>query len=261
MKITALAAAALLAVSAGAQAATASATISNVYIQVFDLNPLDGITAAVTFTGAAYAASTQAQATSDNGATWSYDSHSDALGLAVPAASALAGGAWAAATVVAGDPWTLGVGPGGTANAAASGPSTQAYAWGSALSSGFILTGNTLLVISADTSGVSAAAGAGEYAQGQAEVGLYTTGSNAQSSYGISYAYVDHTPGYDYAYQSLSPHITASFVNLSGSDLTGTAYAQAYAKATGAVPEPGTVAMLLSGMLVLGLLAARRARR
>ena len=51
---TALVAAGLLACVGNAHAlATATASLSNFQVQVFDLNPLDGVTAAVTFASGA----------------------------------------------------------------------------------------------------------------------------------------------------------------------------------------------------------------
>ena len=251
---TALAAASLLACVGSAHAlATATASLSNFQVQVFDLNPLDGIAAAVTFASGAqvYAYSTDVTAVSN------YDSNVAGSALSV---SALVGNASSAASTAAGDFFTPGSGPGASASVSVAGLGAQANGSGYSLQSNFTLTANTLLIFSASTSGVTAARSlAGETAQGYASVNL-SSNDNSQYSYGQSYAYVADNSNYT----SLNPFIQASFVNLTAGDTTGYAYAYAAAYATGGiapVPEPETFALMLAGMLSIGLFAHRRNSR
>ena len=174
--------------------------------------------------------------------------------------SALVGNASSGASTTAGDFFAPGAGPGASASVSVAGLGAQANSAGYSLQSSFTLTANTLLIFSASTCGLTAAHSLpGETAQGYATVSL-SRNDNSQYSYGHSYIYADQNG----LYSSLNPTVLASFVNLTAGATTGYAYAYAAAHATGGiapVPEPETYALMLAGMLTIGLFARRRNTR
>ena len=167
-----------VAVAPMALAATASATLTGVYLQVFDLNPVDGIAAAVTFNDGV-----SVYGSASNGTGDSYNLV-DVLGAAL-SGSALAGASSANSAVTAGNVFTLGAGPGATATASSTVAGSSAYSQALALfSSSFSVTANTLVMLS----GAAQASGSGtvgESAYGNALVELF---DNANYSVGHAYA-------------------------------------------------------------------------
>lgn len=245
---------ALLAAASGAWAVTATASLSNIQFQVFDLTPLDGIAPSFTFLseGSTYAgAYTQSGLNAWDGATPA-SVHLTATGLDLAAASSGTG--------------TLGS---FSMTSSASDTALSSYGYASAYGNVYFqveVGAGTLVLISANSSVAADATGAvsGTYVYGYSNIGFYSGAQNVSAG---SYGYLQAYTGYGYANSSPSTTglISATFANFgaNAAQLNLQASAQSYVSTPMApVPEPSSTAMLLSGLAVaFGLTYRRREHR
>lgn len=245
LALTALACVALTAPQV--QAASASSVLSNVYIQLFDLDPLDGITPSFVVGNMSFISGMAL-----DGASNSF-SNSGPLGGAL-SGSVVMGGASTASSVLAGNLFVPASGNGAASSSSATGVGSSANSYGQLHDGSFTVTAKTLVVVTA-TGQASAAAALGEYATALAYVGLQDVGG---SNYSVGQAYWTVEAGGN-TYGVGGPlTVQASFVNLTAAPQSGRLYAIAYSSVIGVVPEPASCALLLAGVLALGFLGQRR---
>lgn len=279
LSVIALAVAALAAAPAFA-ASSSSASIGPMSLQLFDLDPLDGVAPSITFNISPYGYDTYVAASAYQSNPYAYDwqggyfpgpwalnAVNAAAGVSQAAASiggaGMANGATLSASGSSGD-FTANTGDSATYTAEANVHPNRWYG------TSFTLTAKTLVLVSGNASVAADAAPLGpsgywDYAY--AHVWLNVWGPGASGS-GSQSAYDDITVG-GYAYGvpfSLSDarSLGASFVNLTSSDMDG--YFEVGASVTGityanVVPEPETYALMLAGLLTVGIITHRRRRR
>lgn len=265
-------------------AGSASATISGFSVRLIDLNPTDGITPSISFEPGSFFVDEEGLSgfvsSYIEGSFGSFDDFSSSLTFSPISSSLSQAGATASAAISGNE--TL---PGTTLSAAATtsdlvagASSRQIYASGNSdLSSIFKLSGNTLAVFSVRASASLSGAGgyvqgpSGQYFgdQGSAEADIYVSGPGALNSEGgyqessDEFEFFNFNNGegalpFDF---SGTEELSATFLNLTGGTLSGELEfdASAYVStSTAPVPEPGTYALLLAGLGMMGFVASRR---
>lgn len=257
-------------------ASSASASFGPLNIQLIDLAPLDGQAPWLAFNDAAYNNVVSANAYQPPVAE---DRQSVLTGGSwTPAAISASSGVAQAAAAISGPGTAIGISlsaSGAVSNfyspspfdmarfdSRAASPSDGFYA------SDFTLSANTLLVVSTQASvaatGEFGGSAYGAYAQGSAALAVTGPGAGGggRQSADDSIAVSGYASSADTSFaNSNSRELTLSFVNLTGSDMTGqlrmetSTFGYTYANP---VPEPETYALMLAGLAAISLLARRR---
>ena len=241
---TLVGAASLMAASTAYADNTATAALSNVHIQLIDLDPNDGIAPAVTFLspGTTLVAMTQV-----DGGDWVQTFITGNQGEPLGPLAAQVGSVSVSSTLL---PGNLFAGAGPTVLASATVGDLNAGGWGNghAIQSQFTLSANTRLVMTADASvNVSGAEGTAAYAYGQLVLQKLDF-----SSFSIVAIQASLDPGSSWPYIPAPATLQASFDNGTGVSMDGWISAIASASVTTAVPEPGSYALMLLGLGLLG---------
>lgn len=281
--VAVVAAASLLAAPAWS-ASSSSASIGPLSITLFDLNPGDGITPSITFSqGAGLGSVAEAFVEYASGA-----SAGNAQVGSGPWASVMAdvpmGSVYAAAQVAQAGPAGNGAllsAAGAASNVAGPLGLFQSYAARAYvpesldLSATFTLSANTFAIFSAPSTVIAQAQGVSalncgclsDYAYANVSFDVFGPGLNgagSQSSWDyLEIAVSSYLPG-DTQSDSQSRSLSVSFANSTSGDLSGVfaAYVSVDGQAfANPVPEPETYALMLGGLGVVALAAARRRRR
>jgi predicted DNA-binding WGR domain protein len=277
-----LALAALLASPVAFAASSAQATLG-LSFQLIDLNPNDGITPWISFdqfSQSSVAAGAYQPLASQNGSAGAFG----AFGNVATSANVPLAGSWASIsgdalkTLTAGGfaagltPELMGYGQ----------TSFSAEARGSNWGGSFMLSPFTLLVVAgqghltaATTIGLNQQFWTYEIASASIHMtvdGVGSDGSGMQNSFDSASANASYQYGPDgqgnWGYQpqafDIQESVTVSFLNLTAGDLQGSVHAMVSASgqsAVTAVPEPGSVALMLSGLGLIGWFGRRQSRR
>ncbi|UCV21921.1 PEP-CTERM sorting domain-containing protein [Ferribacterium limneticum] len=260
-------------------AVSASATISDFTITLYDLNPLDGIVPTITWANVSgidpnMATYTNANVSGQYGT--SYTNNYMPVGE-VNSSMASIFNAAASATIT-----TNSLSASGSATATSAGGNGKSFTASAQNYNGggsFQLSANTAVVFQANAStqasstvGYDSSTGNGESASANAVMtvnGVGASGNGSQNSYDTTSSFVGN---YYWWYpnspstQSTSVTLAGAFVNMSAGLLTGTIQLGAnasgstnvVASAIAAVPEPESYAMFLAGLGLIGAMARRR---
>ena len=265
--------AALCATSAFA-ASSSSVMIGALNVQLFDLDPLDGIAPSITFASSGYDSYSTAYAYQSNPYGYDYQSNYGTTPWADTASSAttslVSANASLSGAAANGQGATL------TAAGAAADFTSPNYDYASysanvtapyySYYNSFTLSANTALVISAAATVTAAANGHSIYADyAQANASLYLwgagpSGGGSQSAYDSASVYGSSYLGQGPWTATDSRTLGASFLNLTSGDMTGNlqvnvgAYGTTYASP---VPVPAAVWLMGSGLLGLAGIARR----
>jgi hypothetical protein len=277
-RIGAIALAAMAALAPAAQADVSStASLTNLTIWVFDLNPLDGVDPSYTIVGGPDSSTyayiqwtapgipTAAQASfsssvNDGSAssTGSFSDGSSAVGRAVAcqrhvvfgAAQAQASGAKLVSAMNLGS-FML------SAQSASTGGNTYGQAY---TSLSIEISAGTLLVVSGDVSvaSLASAGSSNEWTYGYGQIGFSSYSDGSQVG---SYGYLQTYTGSNYS--NLAPSaqqtIAGSVGNFGADVMALNMQAYAYTNAQAPIPEPGTYALMALGLGLVGW-AKRRQR-
>lgn len=266
-------------------AGSASATISGFSVRLIDLNLTDGITPSISFEPgsvlfegdddeprAGLVSTYVADPLSfidDSNSSLTFSPISSAVSYAgANASAAISGDGTLAGTTLSASSTTPGLVAGALMRSVAS-------SGDSGISSIFRLSGNTLAIFSAQAFASLSGAGGSEQGrfqffgdQGAVETEINVTGPGALGSEGGYQESSDEFEFSSYSDESVPPfdfsgtaELSATFLNLTRSNLTGQLDFDVYtyvATSTAPVPEPGTYALLLAGLGMMGFVAGRR---
>lgn len=236
-------------------ASTASASLSNVRIQLIDLDPFDGITSAISFDDTLLNSYNQITVNGNPQQTyWT----GGPLGTSFGPFTSGTGSTWARLQVFAGD-LLAGSGPGASAFATAAGTGNSAASVSESLALGFTLTPHTRIVMTADATEATISGGLGESGFAQNILGLLHLSPDGSTTgeTDVTYSFLT-TDGLTY---TAAPRVLqVTFENMTGSPMDGyaMAYAAAMAYGVAAVPEPQSIALLLTGLAAIGFTVRRR---